>query len=120
MRVEWRGGCVDGRAGSLERESGSLCQTVSPNDEPCDNPATVHCATCRRWFCDSHAEERSGTRALWLPVTRAVRHSQSLFSSSVSSGPLPLRPADSLKEPSHARNHDEQKIPNQMGKIRIL
>jgi hypothetical protein len=34
-----------------------LCQGVSPNDEPCDYPATVHCATCTRWFCDAHAEE---------------------------------------------------------------
>jgi len=23
-----------------------LCQAVSPNDEPCDFPATVHCAKC--------------------------------------------------------------------------
>lgn len=34
-----------------------LCQGVSPNDEPCDYPATVHCARCGRWFCDAHAEE---------------------------------------------------------------
>ena len=34
-----------------------LCQGVSPNDEPCDYPATVHCETCRRWFCDAHAED---------------------------------------------------------------
>jgi hypothetical protein len=33
------------------------CQGVSPSDEPCDYPATVHCATCRRWFCDAHAED---------------------------------------------------------------
>ena len=30
-----------------------LCQGVSPNDYP----ATVHCATCGRWFCDAHAED---------------------------------------------------------------
>jgi len=30
---------------------------VSPNDEPCDFPATVHCAKCGRWFCDAHAED---------------------------------------------------------------
>jgi len=34
-----------------------LCQGVSPNDEPCGYPATVHCPSCRRWFCDAHAEE---------------------------------------------------------------
>jgi hypothetical protein len=33
------------------------CQGVSPNDEPCDYSATVHCATCGRWFCDAHAED---------------------------------------------------------------
>jgi hypothetical protein len=35
-----------------------LCQAVSPNDEPCDFPATVHCAKCGRWFCDAHAEDQ--------------------------------------------------------------
>ena len=34
-----------------------LCQAVSPNDEPYDYPATVHCAKCGRWFCDAHAED---------------------------------------------------------------
>jgi hypothetical protein len=34
-----------------------FCQAVSPNDEPCDNPATVRCTTCGRWFCDAHAED---------------------------------------------------------------
>jgi len=34
-----------------------LCQGASPKDERCDYPATVHCATCRRWFCDAHAED---------------------------------------------------------------
>ena len=49
---------------SVNRER--LCQAVSPNDEPCDNPATVHCARCGRWFCDSHAEEEE-----WHPCTLA-------------------------------------------------
>jgi len=45
-----------------EKESESadlqrLCQGVSPGDEPCDSAATVHCVTCRRWFCDAHAED---------------------------------------------------------------
>jgi hypothetical protein len=38
-----------------EKELGSVdlkrfCQAVSPNDEPCDNPATVRCTRCGRWF----------------------------------------------------------------------
>jgi hypothetical protein len=37
-----------------------LCQAVSPNDEPCDYPATVHCAKCGGWFCDAHAEDEEG------------------------------------------------------------
>ena len=32
-----------------------VCQAVSPNDEPCDNPAKVRCTSCGRWFCDAHA-----------------------------------------------------------------
>jgi hypothetical protein len=34
-----------------------LCQGLSSSDEPCDYPATVHCTTCMRWFCDAHAED---------------------------------------------------------------
>jgi hypothetical protein len=33
-----------------------LCQGVSP-DAACTYPATVRCTTCRRWFCDAHAED---------------------------------------------------------------
>ena len=33
------------------------CEAVSPAVEPCDYPATVHCAKCCRWFCDAHAED---------------------------------------------------------------
>lgn len=36
-----------------------ICQAVSLNDEPCDYPATVHCAQCNRWFCDQHAEDEN-------------------------------------------------------------
>ena len=32
------------------------CQAVSPMDEPCDDRATYHCATCGRWLCAAHAE----------------------------------------------------------------
>jgi len=39
-----------------------LCQGESPNEELCTYPATVHCATCVRWFCDIHAED-----AEWHP-----------------------------------------------------
>jgi len=41
-----------------------LCQGVSPDDEPCNYSATVHCATCSRWFCDVHAEDEE-----WHPCT---------------------------------------------------
>jgi hypothetical protein len=34
-----------------------FCQAVSPNDEPCYNPAIVRCGKCGRWFCDTHAED---------------------------------------------------------------
>jgi hypothetical protein len=34
-----------------------FCQAVSPNDEPCDNPAAMRCTECGRWFCDVHAED---------------------------------------------------------------
>jgi hypothetical protein len=44
-----------------------LCQGVSPNDEPCDYPATVHCETCRRWFCDAHAEDEEWHPCMLLP-----------------------------------------------------
>ena len=45
-----------------ENELGSadlkhFCQAVSPNDEPCYNPATVRCTRCGRWFCDTHTED---------------------------------------------------------------
>ena len=43
----------DVKSADLER----LCQGVSRNDEPCDYPATVHCAKCGSWFCDAHAED---------------------------------------------------------------
>jgi hypothetical protein len=47
---------LDGRK-QRERDYGADSQAVSPNDEPCDYPATVHCAKCGRWFCDAHAED---------------------------------------------------------------
>lgn len=34
-----------------------LCQGVSYRNETCTYPATVHCTTCRKWFCDAHAED---------------------------------------------------------------
>src|ERR1700747_297179 len=44
----------EAESNDLER----LCQAVSPNDEPCDFPAIVHCAKCGSWFCDAHAEDK--------------------------------------------------------------
>ncbi len=34
-----------------------FCQGISPSAEPCTFPATVHCTTCGKWFCDPHAED---------------------------------------------------------------
>jgi hypothetical protein len=34
-----------------------LCQGISPGATSCTYPATVHCTTCGRWFCDAHAED---------------------------------------------------------------
>jgi len=50
------GGALMAQRGDEREDLERLCQGVSPNDEPCDYPATVHCATCGRWFCDAHAE----------------------------------------------------------------
>lgn len=36
-----------------------LCQGVSTGGESCDYPATVHCPTCKKWFCDAHAEDEA-------------------------------------------------------------
>jgi hypothetical protein len=44
-----------------------LCQAVSPTDEPCDYPATVHCAKCGRWFCDAHAEDEEWHSCMLQP-----------------------------------------------------
>ena len=44
-----------------------LCQAVSPNDEPCDSPATVHCEDCGRWFCDAHAEDEEWHTCMLSP-----------------------------------------------------
>ena len=59
-----------------EAESTDLerfCQAVSPNVEPCDYPATVHCAKCGRWFCDAHAEDEEWHPCNAATVTMAVR-----------------------------------------------
>jgi hypothetical protein len=77
MRVEWalESGCRMAAGGELMGEKAEqsedlerLCQGVSPNDAPCGYPATVHCATCGRWFCDAHAENEE-----WHSCTLAPR-----------------------------------------------
>jgi hypothetical protein len=50
-----------------------LCQAVSPNDEPCDYPATVHCAKYGRWFCDAHAETEQHGAIFQACMTRIAR-----------------------------------------------
>ena len=57
--------------GEEEGESadlGRLCQGVSSGYGACAFPATVHCTTCGRWFCDAHAEDE-----LWHPCMLANR-----------------------------------------------
>jgi hypothetical protein len=44
------------------------CEAVSPAVEPCDYPATVHCAKCGRWFYDAHAEDEE-----WHPCMLPCR-----------------------------------------------
>jgi hypothetical protein len=45
--------------GPSEHHAGSdrRCEGVSRDDEPCNQPATVHCPDCDLWFCDAHAED---------------------------------------------------------------
>jgi len=46
--------------GEKEHESAELdrpCQGVSPDAAACIYPATVRCASCKKWFCDTHAED---------------------------------------------------------------
>jgi hypothetical protein len=45
-----------------------LCQGVGPDDAACTNPASVHCTTCQRWFCDAHAEDEE-----WHSCTLQLR-----------------------------------------------
>jgi len=45
-----------------EEESASadlerLCQGISPGVAACTYPATVHCTSCKKWFCDAHGED---------------------------------------------------------------
>lgn len=44
---------------------GHMCR--SRNGEPCTSEATVHCPTCKAWFCDAHAEDEG-----WHPCVLAI------------------------------------------------
>jgi hypothetical protein len=50
------------------------CQGVSRSDEPCDYSATVHCATCGRWFCAADAEDDEWHPCMCHLEKRAARH----------------------------------------------
>jgi hypothetical protein len=50
-----------------------VCQGVSPSDEPCDYPATVHCPLCKRWFCEAHAEDGPVVEQAFPDAARAFR-----------------------------------------------
>jgi hypothetical protein len=34
-----------------------LCQGISRGVASCTYPATVRCTSCKKWFCDAHAED---------------------------------------------------------------
>jgi hypothetical protein len=40
-----------------EGQTQTVCQAVSPMDEPCDETATLFCDMCERWFCAAHFED---------------------------------------------------------------
>jgi hypothetical protein len=39
-----------------------LCQGISLGVAACTYPATVRCTSCKKWFCDAHAEDEQ-----WYP-----------------------------------------------------
>jgi len=41
-----------------------LCQGISAGIAACTYPATVRCTSCKKWFCDAHAEDEQ-----WHPCT---------------------------------------------------
>jgi hypothetical protein len=34
-----------------------LCQGISADAGACTYPAIVRCPSCKKWFCDAHAED---------------------------------------------------------------
>ena len=50
------------------RGRGALVPSCLASDEPCDYPATVHCAKCDKWFCDAHAEDEELHPCMLRPV----------------------------------------------------
>jgi len=57
-RVEWRHeGVAMGEEESASADLERLCQGISPSVGACTYPATVRCTSCKKWFCDAHAED---------------------------------------------------------------
>jgi hypothetical protein len=56
-------GDAEAESTDLER----LCQGISPDYESCTYPATVHCMSCEKWFCDAHAEDERWHLCMLLP-----------------------------------------------------
>ena len=59
-----------------EEESASadlerLCQGISLSVGACTYPATVRCTSCKKWFCDAHAED--GNRPVTASEVKAKR-----------------------------------------------
>jgi len=44
-----------------------FCAAVSPDAQPCNFPATVHCNKCNKWFCDEHAENEECHACMLAP-----------------------------------------------------
>jgi hypothetical protein len=53
-------------AGSADLERS--CQGISTDATPCTYPATVRCASCKKWFCDAHAEDERWHPCMLAPV----------------------------------------------------
>jgi hypothetical protein len=43
--------------GPLHPNAKASCEAVSHLDEPCNQPATLFCERCERWFCAAHGQD---------------------------------------------------------------
>src|SRR2546425_3092046 len=50
-------GVAMGEEEAADADPERLCQGISPGVAACTYPATVCCTSCKKWFCDAHAED---------------------------------------------------------------